>query len=95
MADGDCQVGVNDHMNRMRFVREIVEGDIFGEVALILNRPRSATVVSSNYCTMATLSQDVLLLLFQTHTSIFNLMRKKALSYDIDPWKQFKIKLLG
>ena len=64
IADGECQVGVNDHHNRQVMVREIKDGDFFGELSLIFGIPRTATVVSSNYCTMATITSDVLLVLF-------------------------------
>ena len=95
IAEGDCQVGVNDHTGRLTIVREMDEGSLFGEISLILDIGRTATVVSSNYCTMATITQDVLLVLFQSYPDIFKRMKEKALSYDNkDVWKKFKLLLL-
>lgn len=76
VADGDLEVGVLDHMNRMRFVRGIAVGQIFGEVALIFDVARTTTVVTTNYCTMASLTRDSLVPLFQSHPSVFSAMRK-------------------
>lgn len=95
MAQGECQVGVNDHLYRLIMVRQIEQGEYFGEVALIFGIDRTATVVSSNYCTMATISSEVLLRLLHSYSEVFREMKKKALQYnDQDKWKEFKIMLL-
>lgn len=53
---GTCRAKIKDHMGRERFQPEVLgEGDHFGEVALIYNSRRSATVISSDYNTFARL----------------------------------------
>lgn len=53
---GSCRIKVRDHMGREKFEPHILgEGDHFGEVALIYNCRRSATVISSDYNTFARL----------------------------------------
>ena len=42
-------------------------GEIFGEMGLIDNRPRSATIVASDYTVCATYSEDELLQAIRTH----------------------------
>lgn len=55
VGQGDCKVMVRDHKGRDVFTRSLYEGDHFGEIALIYKCKRSATVISSNYNTLATL----------------------------------------
>jgi len=38
-------------------VRSLIDSDHFGEIALIYDCKRSCTVVSQNYCTLATISR--------------------------------------
>ena len=95
LAKGECQVGVRDHMYYQQTVRQIDQGDFFGEVALLFQCPRSATIVSSNYCTMACISDTAFYGLLLRYHDIFLEMKKKALGYcSKDKWKMFKMKLL-
>ena len=55
VGQGDCIVMVRDHKGRDAYIRQLIEGDHFGEIALIYKCKRSATVISSNYNTLATL----------------------------------------
>ena len=55
VGQGDCIVMVRDHKGRDVYTRQLIEGDHFGEIALIYKCKRSATVISSNYNTLATL----------------------------------------
>ena len=46
---------VRDQKGREVHTRKLLEGDHFGEIALIHKCKRSATVISTNYNTLATL----------------------------------------
>ena len=82
-------------MYKLQMARQVEKGDFFGEVALIFDINRTATVVSSNYCTIATITQEQLYGLFHNYPGIYRKMKEKALKYDEnDRWKQFKILLL-
>lgn len=49
-GSGSCRVKVRDHMGRVRLQPNKIEnGDHFGEVSLIFDCPRSATVISEHY----------------------------------------------
>lgn len=82
-------------MKRTISVRALRKGEYFGEVGLIFGELRTATVRSTNYCTMATLARSCLLGLFYRFPGIYSEMREAALAYDkSDKWKEFKILLL-
>ena len=85
---------VTDHLKRSLHVRGLEQGDYFGEVALIYSTPRTATVKSSNYCTLASLNSKSFLDLCNNFPEILEKMRERALKHD-DPWKKFKAALLS
>lgn len=58
LARGNALVFVKDEIHRDNFVRELKPGDLFGEVALINKCRRTATVMSSNYCTVSYIDED-------------------------------------
>jgi CRP-like cAMP-binding protein len=58
LAKGDCFVNARDERNDEFLVNILKEGDHFGEISMIYKCPRSATVTSRNYNTLAKLSED-------------------------------------
>ena len=56
VGKGDCKVTVKNARGKEILVRTLDEGDHFGEIALIYNCERTATVTSMNYNTFATMS---------------------------------------
>ena len=50
---GSCRVKVRDHNGRDITLKTLNEGDHFGEIALIYQTRRTATVISCNYNTLA------------------------------------------
>ena len=53
VGKGDCKVNVKDERGKGIFIRRLLEGDHFGEVSIIYNCKRTATVISMNYNTFA------------------------------------------
>ena len=54
MSKGDCIVNIKDQMgNEIVAIRLLSEGDFFGEIGMIYNSIRSATVISRNYNTFS------------------------------------------
>jgi len=66
------------------------QGDYFGEVALIFNCKRTATIISTNYCTFAKIEKQLYL---KSQQSFLNTVKSQTINY-IDKSKKFKIKLL-
>ena len=59
IQSGECNVVVQDKIgleSGVRQVRSLYGGDHFGEISMLYNCRRSATVIASNYCTLARLS---------------------------------------
>jgi CRP-like cAMP-binding protein len=57
---------VRDHTKKENFVREIQQGQMFGEVALLYKTKRTASVKSkNNLCTVGALNEDYFLELLQ------------------------------
>ena len=58
VAKGECSVRVRDRVSidgSDREIRKLYPGDHFGEIGLIYNCKRTATVIATNYSTMAAL----------------------------------------
>jgi len=57
ISTGDCAVNVRDQSREeLVAVRLLVEGDHFGEIGVVYECRRTATVISRNYNTMASLT---------------------------------------
>jgi CRP-like cAMP-binding protein len=63
IAEGSCEVTMIDYKNNQAksMCRELNQGNYFGEIGLIFNCKRTATVKSTNYCTFARIHKKVFL----------------------------------
>ena len=93
LAQGSCEVWVKDQYKRDIFVRNLYKGMLFGEVALIAQTKRTATVKSKNYCTLAALVEENFYEMCQQFPDIFFKMKKETKKYN-DKWKLFQKRLL-
>ena len=60
IAEGKCEVTVNDYFGNSESINKILEkGNYFGEVAILHNTLRTATVKSINYCTFGLLEKNI------------------------------------
>ena len=93
LSKGELTVHVKDEHNRESFVRVLESGSIFGEIALITDCPRTASIKCMNYCTCASLPiegfREVCKLFPETLTKL-----KKRRSEYRDRWKNFMFKIL-
>lgn len=80
-------------MKHNNLIRYLEQGDFFGEIALLTDTERSATIKSTNYCTLAGISRETFHDMCDRFNEIYFQLRQKALKYS-DPWKQFRLKLL-
>ena len=58
LAKGSVEVVVFNQKQGEKFVQYLLPGNYFGEVALLFNCLRTATVRANNYCTIAELSKE-------------------------------------
>eukprot|EP00356_Strombidium_inclinatum_P000085 CAMPEP_0170510876 /NCGR_PEP_ID=MMETSP0208-20121228/66001_1 /TAXON_ID=197538 /ORGANISM="Strombidium inclinatum, Strain S3" /LENGTH=106 /DNA_ID=CAMNT_0010794369 /DNA_START=223 /DNA_END=543 /DNA_ORIENTATION=- len=59
LVTGDCTVNLIEHtMTQREVIRLLTEGDHFGEIGVVFNCKRTASVISRNYNTMARLSKE-------------------------------------
>ena len=58
LAQGECEVLVKDQTKKDSFVRDIFSGGMFGEIALLYNTKRTASVKSKGHCTVGALSDE-------------------------------------
>jgi CRP-like cAMP-binding protein len=95
IAYGNCEVTVKDHMGQMsRKVRWLSQGQHFGEIGLLYESVRTATVKSSDYSTMVRIGKSMFDEMLTQFPDIELNMSEHAYKYD-DPWKQFKKLVLG
>jgi CRP-like cAMP-binding protein len=60
LAKGSCNVLIKDKFDERfeeKLVGTITPGMHFGEIGLLYGCPRSATVISSNYCTCSSINR--------------------------------------
>ncbi|CAI2372401.1 unnamed protein product [Moneuplotes crassus] len=94
IANGECAVYVNDKNKGEIQVNQIKEGDYFGEVALIKDCKRTATVKSLYCTTLAGYHKDRLSELFEKNITLLKRMEKKIHKNYQDKWKKFMITAL-
>ncbi len=63
-------------------------GSIFGEIGLIFNCPRTATVRSKNYCIVEALHKEQFNILAKNHPKVLTKLKKKIFQYN-DKWLAF------
>ena len=77
-------------MNRQKTLKQ---GSIFGEVAIITQNHRTATIRSKYYCTLAKINADVFKNICYDNEGFYKKL-KENMKYYNDPWKKFMKKLL-
>ena len=82
-------------MRNSKLIRNVEQGDIFGEIALIFPCPRTATIISENYTTLAYMPLRHFYELWEVSPDTFYMIKSQATNYKGDPWFDFKIKLLS
>lgn len=93
VVNGSCLVTVRDENKQKHEVCGLYPGSHFGEIGLIYNIPRTATVTSSGYCTIASLSKHDFQHIINLYPALIKRFKKFAEAYA-DPWKTFLLSVL-
>jgi CRP-like cAMP-binding protein len=94
IVNGEVKVFVSDQFNEKKFVCYLGKGAHFGEVGLVYNTPRTATIESIGYCTIAMLLKKDYEAAVSRFPQLVEKLRKTTVSYD-DPWKKFLLETLS
>ena len=77
ISQGSCNVSIYDHdqeTGKMKdfHIRKLNENSYFGEISLVYDGVRSATVTCTNYCTLGKISLELLYGFFCSYPSFLN-----------------------
>jgi len=81
LTRGECEVRVKDENKVDYSVRVLRAGSIFGEVALLVNQLRTASVRTLNYCTCSSLNKAHFIELCVRFPETVNKMKIRLLRY--------------
>jgi CRP-like cAMP-binding protein len=93
ISRGECDVFVIDNLRNERHTKVLIKGDFFGEVAMLKNCKRTATVQSKYYSTCAEFDETHFRDLIDHYPSILIYMINRIRKHYNDSWKVF-IKLI-
>ena len=90
IAKGGWNVFVRNKANLRTKANVLKAGDLFGEVAIINNSKRTATVKSNNYSTLAFLHISMFTVIFEKHPEALKNLKERRKLYQ-DDWKKFLV----
>ena len=94
IIQGDCTVNMVDYNRNTRTAfKLLVDGNMFGELAIIYNCTRTASIVSKNYNTLGFIDQKGFKDLTNDYPQILDMMKKHIYTYN-EPRKQFYYKMV-
>lgn len=76
LGSGRVKAFIKDPRGRYKLVREMFEGDFFGEIALLSGKPRTATVTAATHCELLTLDRKTLDEIAVTHPGVVEVLMK-------------------
>ncbi len=89
LVRGECTVNVKDYKGgASKFVRILRPSSMFGEVALLCNCKRTASVKSMNYSIIARLPQNHFQFFCNEFPEIVDKLKREISLYN-DPWRVF------
>ena len=88
ISNGGAIVYVRNRHGIKKKVNALKNGELFGEVAILNNSKRTATVKANNYSTIAHIEKDVFFRLFSKHIPVLTALKAKRKEYQ-DEYKLF------
>ncbi|CAI2362152.1 unnamed protein product [Moneuplotes crassus] len=89
LAKGEVDVFVVDENQQTKFIQTLNSGEYFGEVALLKDCARTATVKSQGYSTCASLESQTFQKLLETYSFVKKSMERKIHEKYQDKWRKF------
>ena len=89
LARGEWDVYITDQVQKEIFANSLSSPDYFGEVALIKECPRTATVVSKSYVTLAELQAKNFEIICEAHPEFYKILEKRIRKRYNDKRKKF------
>lgn len=84
-----------DHNKKVNTVRHLLPGNHFGEIGMIYGTPRTATVLSKNYSTLAKVTVEVFHELTTEYPTLITHVKEHIYSEYDDPMTKFCLSALG
>lgn len=84
---------MQDQTKKATFVRDLLPGMLFGEVALLFGTKRTATVKSKDQCTVGALSEENFNEMLNYFPEVENMLKMGARQY-VDGWKMYQIRAM-
>lgn len=87
LTSGHVRAYMPDKRGRHVQVREMADGDFFGEMSILTGNPRSATITAASYCEMLELDRQTLNQIAATHPNVRVVLQefyKKRATHSVD-----------
>lgn len=82
IAKGECLVSVRDQNSNSQPVGTILPGYLFGEIALLFNSKRTASVKTANYATLAKLSKELFKDMCRNFLEVRDKLKERLKNYN-------------
>jgi cAMP-dependent protein kinase regulator len=76
LTTGRVKTFVRDAAGHFGKVRELTDGDFFGEISFLRSTPRTATITAAAPCEILILDKSTLLLICQTHPHVLEVLEQ-------------------
>jgi cAMP-dependent protein kinase regulator len=76
LTTGSVKAFVKDPVGRYGRVRELGEGDFFGEISILTGKPRTATITAASDCDLLELDRAALDSITRTHPRVRDVLRR-------------------
>ncbi|OMJ86749.1 hypothetical protein SteCoe_11685 [Stentor coeruleus] len=94
VSEGKCEVEVLDQLKEKHVVRFLEVGSVFGEISVLFNTPRTATIKSIEFTTLAVLNNSKIQALFNKFPNVKKVLLNNVSKYK-DPYRIFVDKILS
>jgi hypothetical protein len=85
LTSGRVKAFVRDAVGRFGKVRELTDGDFFGEISFLQSKPRTATITAASRCEMLILDNSTLEEICKTHPHVRGVMERFSAQRENSP----------